>query len=221
MVTLKREEQTEDRYGGYSTRFAGRMQNSDRFARYAESDLFENSANTPYADTEYDNYLWGELKRTEKRRITSEAEYNRTYGARQDFQQEYAAPAARPERRADTRRAGLSLKGKLLILVYLAVVVMFASIIITNAITIDSYNAELSNLESEFADASLALDAAGAASTEIDVEGIRNQAVANGMIEATGSVGYEVIPVTPVQNYQINTNWFDRMCDGMSSVFGG
>lgn len=220
MVTLKREEQTENRYGGYTTRFADRMQISDRFTRYAENGLFEDSADTQtYAETEYDNYLWEELKRTEPRRITPESEYGRR--ARVD-RTEYVQPTyeARPARRSATRKSGLSLKGKLLILVYAAVVVLFASIIITNAITLDSYNDEITNLEMRLEESQNAYDAVVAGSA-IDREEIRDQAISNGMVEATGSVGYEVIPITPPTSYEMNTNWFDRLCDGLSSVFGG
>lgn len=220
MVTLKREEQTENRYGGYSTRFSGRMETPDRFARFAEPDLFETN-NSTYAETEYDNYLWDELKRTAPRRISTESEYASAHSAEQAYRNEYVAPVARPERRASTRRSGLSLKGKLLIVLYAAVVVLFASIIITNAITIDGYDAELSKLETELSEAEVALDSALAQSAVVDETEIKNQAIANGMVEATGSVGYEVIPIAPGPDYQINTNWFDRMCDGVSSVFGG
>ena len=217
MVTLKREEQTENRYGGYTTRFSDRMQVSDRFTRYAETDLFEDSAKpAPYADTEYDNYLWEELKRTEPRRITPENEYARP--ARSEYRQ--AEMPAYVPRRSATRKTGLSLKGKLLILVYAAVVILFASIIITNAITLDDYGNEIADLEVRLNESQSVLDAATAGSV-IDQDEIKNQAVQNGMVEANGSVGYEVIPVTPAPEYQMNTNWFDRLCDGLSAIFGG
>ena len=57
--------------------------------------------------------------------------------------------------------------------------------------------------------------------TQIDDGEIKDQNVQSGMGEGTGSVGYEVIPVVPQESTKINTNWFDQLCDSLSSVFGG
>ena len=211
MVTLKREEQTENRYGGYTTRFSDRMQISDRFTRYAETDLFAEEDVAVSADTEYDNYLWEELKRTAPRRITPQSEFRKSAPV-----EEKSAPARVKAR----KRATLSLKGKLLVLLYSAMIVLFSGIIITNAIAIDKQEPALPNLEAEVPGNDSTIQDAYTAGGEVGGE-TSDQNLPNGTVEGTSSVGYEIIPVVPQANTTINTNWFDQLCDGLSSVFGG
>lgn len=219
MVTLKREEQTEDRYGGYRTRFSSRIDNSDRFMRYADPDFLTDTRSESFQETEYDNYLWEELKRTSPRRITPENEYN----SRRDFHERAfePAPATRPVRRTSSKRATLSFKGKVLIFAYLAVVLLFVSIIVTNAVSLNSYNDEIANMEERLMESETALEVVTSGLATVNGEEIREQAVANGMVEAPAPVSYEVIPLTPTPTYDTGTNWFDRLCDGISSIFGG
>ena len=163
MVTLKREAKTEsERYGGFATGMSSEMSNYDRFMSSREVDTVDQAEDFEaryYDDSQqYKDYLWQELSRTAPRRMLSPEEVKS--GVRpEDVQQEQTeyvsrysqsaqyAPSAQSVSRDERKAQGLTLKAKLVMVAYVAVVVFMLTLIAVNAGTLATLKSEISALE--------------------------------------------------------------------------
>ena len=230
MVTLRRDVKTEtDRYGGYNTGISSATTNYDRFRMEQEDSLLADDYVREYYDDseEYKNYLWDELQRTSPRRLLSPEElrsgatpeavakeqtsYFPQYTSTPAFAQAPAKTNSKVER--DNERAqGLTMKAKLLMVAYVAVVVFFLTLIFINSGTLASLNSQIATLE---------------ASQQVQVEsGNTDSTIVDGTqtpIETvTAYAGeYEMMSVTNPVSYDTPSNWFDSVCDWLGGVVGG
>ncbi len=244
MVTLKRKVKTESgRYGGYSTDMSSSMNNYDRYQTISHADEREDDITSEYYDDspQYKDYLWNELNRTTSRRILSPEEVRmgvkpeEVREEKRSYVSDYAysggaAAYAMPKRtsfsvNSDEREAhGITMKAKLLIVAYVAVVVFFLTLIVINAGTLATLKSEIT-----------ALEAAGNS-------GVNNEVVDNTVVVpnapsvqdnlafGTGSEenlqnsvyagDYNLLNVSAPVGYAGNTSWFDSICDWLGGVVG-
>ena len=230
MVTLRRDVKTEtERYGGYNTGISSAMTNYDRFTMAKEDTLLSDDYVKEYYDDseEYKNYLWDELQRTSPRRLLSPEELRN--GAtpqtvsREETQyapQYTSAPAFAhaPQRqmkavdRDNERAQGLTLKAKLLMVAYVAVVVFFLTLIFINSGTLASLNSQISALE---ASQRVEVEQDNASSSIVDGSTTVTQP------NTTYAGDYEMMSVSNPINYEVSYNWFDSVCDWLGGVVGG
>lgn len=228
MVTLRRDAKTEtERYGGYNTGISSAATNYDRFRLAQEDSLLSDDYVKEYYDDseEYKSYLWDELQRTTPRRLLSPEElrsgarpetmvqdsatYTPTYSNAPAFSSSSVATTKAVDR--DNEKAqGLTMKAKLLMVAYVAVVVFFLTLIFINSGTLASLNNKIEALEAE-------------QRVEIQ-EGMLDSAPDSSIVvtESTVYAGdYEMMGESNPVNYDVKTNWFDSVCDWIGGVVGG
>ena len=231
MVTLRRDVKTDtERYGGYNTGISSAATNYDKFRMAREDSLLADDYVQEYYDDsdEYKNYLWDELQRTSPRRLLSpeelrsgvtpqdvssrEESYTSSYSSAPAFA---SAPArtSRGVSRDHEQAQGLTLKAKLLMVAYVAVVVFFLTLIVINSGTLASLNSQISALE---------------ASQKVEIEqgSVQTPSLDNtpSLPETVTTVyagEYEMMSVSNPVNYEVSGNWFDSVCDWLGGVVGG
>ena len=230
MVTLRRDVKTEtERYGGYNTGISSATTNYDRFRMAQEDSLLADEYVKGYYDNseEYKSYLWDELQRTTPRRLLSPEELRNGVSPEDVTREETeyvpqytSAPAFAhaPQRQADSvdrdneRAQGLTLKAKLLMVAYVAVVVFFLTLIFINSGTLASLNSQISALEVA---QSVQAEQGEASSSIVD----SSTTVTEPATEYAGD--YEMMSVSNPVNYEVSDNWFDSVCDWLGGVVGG
>ncbi len=232
MVTLRRDVKTEsERYGGYNTGFSATMTNYDRFRLSSEDKIETQEYDAKYYDNseEYKNYLWNELQRTSPRRILSPEEVKSGVKA-EDVIDYVDEPIYTPARsiatsvkektktvsRDEERAQGLTTKAKILLVAYAVVVVFFLTLIAINANTLSVLNGKIASIES--ARAELAVEEVV---TDIESELVFGTGNENSLVNATPADDYALMSVSAPVSYELDGNWFDKVCDWLSSVVGG
>lgn len=231
MVTLRRDVKTEsERYGGYNTGLSDTMTNYDRF-RLAKEDTVETEQyDAKYYDNseEYKAYLWNELQRSAPRRILSPEEVksgvNPENAADYSTEPFYAtsgviAPAvnerAKARSRDEEQAQGLTAKAKILLVAYAVVVVFFLALIAINANNLAVLNGKIA-----------ALEAARIEAGETVEEGLPENNLVFGtgsestLVNAAYAGDYDLLSVSAPVSYEINDNWFDKVCDWLGSIVG-
>lgn len=232
MVTLRRDVKTEsERYGGYNTGFSATMTNYDRFRLSSEDKVETQEYDAKYYDTseEYKDYLWNELQRTSPRRILSPEEVKSGVKAEDviDYVEESTYTPARkvansvqqkskPISRDEERAQGLTTKAKILLVAYAVVVVFFLTLIAINANTLNVLNGKIASIES--ARAELTVEEAVTDTKSELVFGTGNE---NSLVNATPADDYALMSVSAPVSYELDGNWFDKVCDWLSNVVGG
>ena len=230
MVTLRRDVKADtERYGGYNTGISSAATNYDRFRMEQENSLLADDYVREYYDDseDYKNYLWDELQRTSPRRLLSPEELRN--GATPEavskeqtsyFPQYTSTPAfaQAPQKatskvaRDNERARGLTMKAKLLMVAYVAVVVFFLTLIFINSGTLASLNKQIATLE---ASQNVQVESGDIGSTVVD----GTQTPAESVTVYAGE--YEMMSVTNPVSYDTPSNWFDSVCDWLGGVVGG
>lgn len=201
MVTLKRDENTENRFGGYTTRLNSRLDTNERFAKYATNETFESEA------TDSENFLWQELRRTENARAAT------SFTPNKEIFENHAAVVQK-------QKATLSAKGKVVLVLYAILAVTLTVLIVINSLSIASYNTQIEALEQELQNAQMLLN-----EDKAMIESYKNVnmslASEYGMVKSEVSGTFPVVYPIVEDSTVMNTNWFDKLCDSVSGFFGG
>lgn len=231
MVTLRRDVKTEsERYGGYNTGLSATMTNYDRFRLSSEDKVETEEYDAKYYDTseEYKNYLWNELQRTSPRRILSPEEVKSGVKAEDviDYVDESVYTPAKSvatlrEKKAvnrdEERAQGLTTKAKIVLVAYAVIVVFFLALIAINANSLAVLNGKIASIESSRAEASLPNDTTTSVEDTL-VFGTGNEST---LVNASPAGDYNLMTVSAPVTYELSGNWFDNVCDWLSSIVGG
>ena len=116
----------------------------------------------------------------------------------------------------------ISMKNKIMLGVYLMVAIVLSVIVAATGIIIGNKSAELASIEGDISTATVVL---GMQEEEIaqlmSQESILERAELNGMIAPENIVEVPLISMDASVGYQASTNFFDKVCDWVSQVFGG
>ena len=112
---------------------------------------------------------------------------------------------------------GLNFRGKLLVAVYSLVMILLGALMVTNAVSADikSLSSSITEEEINISDLKRAYDTLNRA------DNLTERAYHADMSEITSSALINLLPVSSVANSQIDTNWFNELCDYLSRAFGG
>ncbi|HRU84136.1 MAG TPA: hypothetical protein P5058_01965 [Eubacteriales bacterium] len=211
MVTLKREEIAaeydfdRDRFAERQSLYAARNGYAERLgfsARDFRSEAATDSRDVSLSDrlgsarrplNNSDN-LWERLSYTSPNRVTADDYKGKRFSenAFSADEEEYDVPTRNARRfEKNSRRTKMSLQGKVILAVYLILALVIASLIIVNAEVLNKTGAA-------------AADIAPKATVEI------SEAYSDVEVSVEGSP----------YDYSESTNWFDKFCDGLSSLFG-
>jgi len=238
MVTLKRDAKTESqKRGGYATGLSSRMNNFDRFQLTRENDREESEITSRYYDDspQYKEYIWNELNRTAPRRMLSpeevkngvkpeELQYERS-AYTPTFSRSSASlssfrSSSRAYSRDEAQAQGLTFKAKFMIVAYVAVVVFFLTMIVINAGTLASLNAELASLNANPGPNVEVLDPNPMPSAPQETLAFGTGTEGN-LKNAIPAGDYTSMSVSTPTTYVPNGNWFDSICDWLGNVVGG
>ena len=237
MVTLKRKAKTESgKVGGYATNMSSSMNNYDRFQSFQNEEKGDVIRAEFYDDSpQYKDYLWQELNRTSSRPILSpeqvksgvkpeefqkqESKYKSSYSY-SGYASTYAIPKSNAyySSRDEQEAHGITLKAKLMIAAYVAVVVFFLTLIVINAGTLASLKSDLTALEAE---SMSSITQPVTPSEPVVDEVVQMSGVESSLQNAVYAGDYTLMSVGTPQRYQGNTSWFDSICDWLGSVVGG
>ena len=136
---------------------------------------------------------------------------------RMSYQREYAAASAKTATRLNT-------KTKVAIASYAVVVLALIIAVTLCSVSVSGAFASASVLNNEYSEVSATLDKLVADTQNEDIDGLSERAAQLGYIDAANSqktMTYTELETRPAQNFHVESNWFDALCDWLSSVFGG
>lgn len=117
----------------------------------------------------------------------------------------------------------ISSKTKVAIVAYIAVVLAAIIGISFCGVAVSGAFSSMAALEGEYATVSGDLAELEALINADNYEKLAERAEELGFIDANDATShtYELLETRPAQNFKIETNWFDQLCDWLSGVFGG
>ena len=120
-------------------------------------------------------------------------------------------------------KAAVSTKTKVAIVAYIAVVLLAIIGISFCGVAVSGAFKSMAALEGEYATVSGDLAELEALINADNYEELAKRAEELGFIDANDATShtYELLETRPAQNFKIDTNWFDQLCDWLSGVFGG
>ena len=134
------------------------------------------------------------------------------------YQREYAAQSTRTASKFSTK-GKVAIASYAIVVLALIVAVTLCSVFVTTAYgKAISKNADYSVALSELEQEKSKVEA-----LEEDIASLTQRAADLGYIEAAQvqQMEYSKIETRPAQNFQVDSNWFDALCDWLCSVFGG
>ncbi len=119
-------------------------------------------------------------------------------------------------------KTAVSTKTKVAIVAYIAVVLLAIIGISFCGVAVSGAFKSMAALESEYATVSGDLAELEALINADNYEELAKRAEELGFIDANDATShtYELLETRPAQNFKIETNWFDQLCDWLSGVFG-
>ena len=120
-------------------------------------------------------------------------------------------------------KTAVSTKTKVAIVAYIAVVLLAIIGISFCGVAVSGAFKSMAALEGEYATVSGDLAELEALINADNYEELAKRAEELGFIDANDAPShtYELLETRPAQNFKIETNWFDQLCDWLSGVFGG
>lgn len=120
-------------------------------------------------------------------------------------------------------KTAVSTKTKVAIVAYIAVVLLAIIGISFCGVAVSGAFKSMAALEGEYATVSGDLAELEALINADNYEELAKRAEELGFIDANDATShtYELLETRPAQNFKIETNWFDQLCDWLSGVFGG
>ena len=119
--------------------------------------------------------------------------------------------------------AKLSTKSKVAIASYVAVVLVLVLAVAFCAATINGSFAAVLQGEQAYNEVSSDVSALEQEVNTENYNELYDKALQMGFVEAnpTNSYQYTQLPTRPAQNFTVESNWFDQMCNWLSAAFGG
>lgn len=119
-------------------------------------------------------------------------------------------------------KTAVSTKTKVAIVAYIAVVLLAIIGISFCGVAVSGAFKSMAALEGEYATVSGDLAELEALINADNYEELAKRAEELGFIDANDATShtYELLETRPAQNFKIETNWFDQLCDWLSGVFG-
>ncbi len=132
------------------------------------------------------------------------------------YQREYAATKARSATR-------LSTKAKVVIASYVFVVLALIVAVTLCGVSVTGTFGEAMLSNAQYTEVASAVDALTKETQQENFEELDRRATELGYIESSQSntKQYSELETRPAQNFSVESNWFDALCDWFSSVFGG
>lgn len=120
-------------------------------------------------------------------------------------------------------RGRLSTRQKVYIASYIAVVLALVLAVTLCGVAITGSFASVSGIEAEYADKSQQLNDLNELVNEDNYDALLDKATEMGFVQVDQSNSYQYtqLETRPAQNYNVQTNWFDQLCQWLSGVFGG
>lgn len=117
----------------------------------------------------------------------------------------------------------VSTKAKVACVSYVAVVLLLVLGITLTAVAVSGVFGETLQISANYAEVADKVAALDEQLAEEDYGALAERAEELGYIDASESNTqmYTEVETRPVQNFNIETNWFDSLCDWLSGVFGG
>ncbi len=132
------------------------------------------------------------------------------------YQRDYSATKTRAASKLTTKQK-IAIASYAIVVLALIVAVTLCGVSVTNTFGATMLsNAEYSELASS-------VEALTAETQTENFEELNQRAIELGYIDASRSdtMTYTELETRPAQNFTVETNWFDSLCDWFSSVFGG
>ncbi|MCH5157051.1 MAG: hypothetical protein J1G02_04140 [Clostridiales bacterium] len=132
------------------------------------------------------------------------------------YQREYAAQNTQTATKMNTKTK-VAIASYAVVVLALIIAVTLCSVYVTGAFS----SAAL--LNTEYSEVSSSLDDLVAATQEEDFAQLAKRAAELGYIDAANSttMEYTELETRPAQNFHVESNWFDSLCDWLCGVFGG
>ena len=132
------------------------------------------------------------------------------------YQREYSAQSVKTATKINTK-AKVAIAGYAVIVLALIIAVTLCSVYVTGAYS----SAAL--LNNKYSEVSSTVDGLVAATQEEDFAELAKRAADLGYIDAGNSktMEYTELETRPAQNFHVESNWFDSLCDWLCGVFGG
>ncbi|MCK9574923.1 MAG: hypothetical protein WCX32_03540 [Clostridia bacterium] len=116
----------------------------------------------------------------------------------------------------------LNFRGKLLIAVYSLVMILMGALMINNAVIINSVSADIQSLSSSITEEEISIsDIKRVYDTLNKADNLTERAYHADMTPVENSVLINLLPVANNISTQLQTNWFDSVCNYLSGLFGG
>ncbi|MCH5153320.1 MAG: hypothetical protein J1F68_05135 [Clostridiales bacterium] len=135
---------------------------------------------------------------------------------RMSYQREYAASSTKTATRLNT-------KTKVAIASYAVVVLALIIAVTLCSVSVSGAFGSAALLNAEYSEVSSAVEGLLAATQEEDFADLAQRAADLGYIDAAKSntMEYTELETRPAQNFHVESNWFDSLCDWLCGVFGG
>lgn len=117
----------------------------------------------------------------------------------------------------------LNTKTKVAVVCYVAAVLVLILGISLAAVSVNGAFAQTTTLTADYSAAVKDIEALDATLAVEDVDMLAEKAAEFGYIDAAQSSTqtYTEVETRPAQNFEVQTNWFDSLCDWLCGVFGG
>lgn len=117
---------------------------------------------------------------------------------------------------------GLDVKSKVMLGIYMVVTLILSIIVATTGILVGNTQTEVADLTAKVRAVSASISMQSAQIDELSsIESVTERAQADGMREVSGGETIAFIPMSDADEYEANTNLFDKVCDFVSSLIGG
>ena len=135
---------------------------------------------------------------------------------RMSYQREYTANEG-------AKISKLSTKNKIAIASYAIVVLALIIAVTVCSVYVSGAFSSAMVLNAEYSEATATMQDLIAQTQEEDFDELAQRAAELGYIDAANSntMEYTELETRPAQNFHVESNWFDSLCDWLSGVFGG
>ena len=113
-------------------------------------------------------------------------------------------------------------QGKLVLICVSCIIILLSSLTIFNAVTINNLNRNIENLNNQITIQDLNIDKAIKNLDKLKVDATSNeQAIKLELEKTTNTTEVELYTRQEIQTSTKPTNWFDKLCNFISKIFGG
>ena len=116
----------------------------------------------------------------------------------------------------------LDVKSKVMLGIYMMVALIMSIIVAATGIIVGNTQAQVNDLSAQVRAVSASISVQSAQISDLaSAESVSERAVDSGMTEISGGESIAFIPMSDANSYEASTNFFDKVCDFVSSIIGG